>query len=53
MIEALRLEDPLLNNRAGSVGNLEMRFNANPLYLPAEKAAVDAACFVNGKLYAR
>ena len=53
MIEALRLEAPLLNNRACSVGDLEMRFNANPLDLPAEKAAVGAACLVDGELYAR
>ena len=53
VVVILRLETPLLDNCACSVGNFKMRLNADPFNLSAEEEALSAVCLVEGKLYAR
>jgi hypothetical protein len=53
MIEPLRFEAPLLDNCACRIGDPKARLNPDPLDLSAEKAALSAACLVDGELYAR
>ncbi len=53
VVEAVRVEAPLLDPSASSVRDLEMRLNADTLDLSLEKAALVIARLVDGKLDAR